>query len=172
MTPQILQGIPSWVKLTFMAPSGTVLLVSSSDGREMYADYLRANALIVSDADTPERALRNLDTVDPHVVVTDFVFRSSSYDGPALLRALRTRVDGATSIIVVSGLARQDDRETARAAGADLYLVKPALPSAVLYEVRRALLLRRSGRRLSWNWRDSASTPARVPVERRQSRAS
>jgi DNA-binding response OmpR family regulator len=154
-----------------MAPSGTVLLVNGFDGREMYADYLRANALLVSDADTPERALRTLESVDPHVVVTDFVFQDSSYDGAGLVRALRTRVDGATSIIVVSGLARQEDREAARAAGADLYLVKPALPSALLYEVRRALLLRRSGRRLSWNWRDTAP-PLRVQTERRQSRAS
>jgi len=149
-----------------------VLLVNSFDGREMYADYLRANALIVSDADSPERALRHLDTIDPHVVVTDLVFLHSSYDGPGFLRTLRTRVDGATSILVVSGLVRQEDRDQARAAGAGLYLVKPALPSAVLYEVRRALLLRRSGRRLSWNWRDVPNEPVRVPLERRQSRVS
>jgi two-component system cell cycle response regulator DivK len=154
-----------------MAPSGTVLLVNSFDGREMYGDYLRSNALIVSDADTPERALRNLDSVDPHVVVTDFVFLHTSYDGPGLLRALRSRVDSATSIVVVSGFVRQEDRESARSAGADLFLVKPVLPSALLYEVRRALLLRRSGRRLSWNWRDAA-TPLRVELERRRSRAS
>jgi len=154
-----------------MAPTGTVLLVNSFDGREMYGDYLRANALIVSDADTPERALRTLDSVDPHVIVTDFVFLQSSYDGPGLLRELRTRVDSATSIVVVSGLVRQEDRAEARAAGADLYLVKPVLPSALLYEVRRALLLRRSGRRLSWNWRDTAR-PLPVKIERRQSRAS
>src|SRR3954451_15942830 len=106
-----------------MAPSGTVLLVNSFDGREMYGDYLRSNALIVSDADTPERALRNLDSVDPHVVVTDFVFLHTSYDGPDLLRALRSRVDSATSIVVVSGFVRQEDRESARSAGADLFLV-------------------------------------------------
>jgi DNA-binding response OmpR family regulator len=169
---QILQVLPISVKLMAMAPSGTVLLVTGLDGRETYADYLRANALIVSDADTPERALRNLDTIDPHVVITDFVFAQSGYDGAGFLRALRQRVDGATSIIVVSAFARQVDRDEAHAAGADLYLVKPALPSAVLYEVRRALLLRRSGRRLSWNWSGMAPAPARVPVERRQSRAS
>ena len=155
-----------------MAPSGTVLLVNSFDGREMYADYLRANALIVSDADTPERALRNLDTVDPHVVVTDIAFPRSAVDGADFVRALRARVDRATSIIVVSGFVRQEDRERARAAGADLYLHKPAQPAAVLYEVRRALILRRSGRRLPWNWRDAPAPPVRVEVDRRQPRAS
>jgi len=155
-----------------MAPSGTVLLVNSFDGREMYADHLRANALIVRDADSPEAALRALDATDPHVVVTDVMFPRSGVDGADFLRALRARVDGATSIIVVSAFVRQEDRDKARAAGADLYLHKPALPAAVLYEVRRALILRRSGRRLPWNWRDTPAAPVRVDVDRRQPRAS
>src|SRR5436305_185690 len=113
-----------------MAPSGTVLVINSFDGREMYADFLRANGLVVAEAAAPEAAFVHLDTVDPHVVVTDFVFVGSSYDGPACLRALRARVDRATSIIVVSGYVRQEDRDQAHASGADLYLVKPALPSA------------------------------------------
>ncbi len=154
-----------------MAPTGTVLLVNSFDGREMYGDYLRANAILVRDADIPEKALDLLDVVDPHVVVTDCVFKGSAYDGAVWLRTLRGRVDGATSIIVVSGFARWDDRDRARGAGADLYLVKPVLPAALLYEVRRALILRRSGRRLPWNWNDVAA-PARIDVERRQPRAS
>ena len=91
-----------------MAPSGTVLLVNSFDGREMYADHLRANALIVRDADSPEAALRALDATDPHVVVTDVMFPRSGVDGADFLRALRARVDGATSIIVVSAFVRQE----------------------------------------------------------------
>jgi len=155
-----------------MAPSGTVLLVNSFDGRDNYADHLRAAGLIVFAADTPEAALTQLDTVDPHVVVTDFVFPRSGFDGASCIRTLRKRIDRATSIIVVSTFARQADREIAQAEGADLYLVKPALPAAVLYEVQRALILRRSGRRLVWNWRAVASVPARAGLERRQSKAS
>jgi two-component system, cell cycle response regulator DivK len=155
-----------------MAPSGTVLVVNGLDGREMYGDFLRANGLVVAEAASPEAAFVHLDTIDPHVVVTDFVFARSAFDGPACLRALRPRVDRATSIIVVSGYARQDDRDRAHGAGADLYLIKPALPTAVLYEVRRALILRRSGRRLGWNWGPRTTAPARVERERRQSRVS
>jgi DNA-binding response OmpR family regulator len=155
-----------------MAPTGTVLLIHSADGRDMYGDYLRANAILVRDADSPEKAFDLLDSVDPHVVITDSVFKSSGYDGLSCLRALRARVDGATSIIVVSALARREDRERAHGAGADLYLVKPVLPAALLYEVRRALILRRSGRRLPWNGNDVRTPPSRIEVERRQSRAS
>jgi hypothetical protein len=49
--------------------------------------------------------------------------------------------------------------------------MKPAVPTAVLFEVQRALILRRSGRRLAWNW---APRPAVAPIsptfERRRAR--
>ena len=64
-----------------MAPSGTVLLVNSFDGREMYADYMRGNALIVRHAESPEAAFGELDAADPHVVVTDIAFPRSAVDG-------------------------------------------------------------------------------------------
>jgi hypothetical protein len=44
----------------------------------------------------------------------------------------------------------------------------PALPSVVLYEAKRALLLRRSGRRLSWNWPKSAAKAAAASDKRRR----
>ena len=155
-----------------MPLSGTVLLVNGYDGRQMYGDHFRAHGLIVADAETPEIAFTQLDAIDPHVVVTDFVFPESAFRGGGCIHALRTRLDPATSIIVVSGFVRQEDREEARAAGADLYMLKPALPSAVLYEVRRALILRRSGRRLAWNWPERSTSAVRVDRDRRQSRAS
>jgi DNA-binding response OmpR family regulator len=151
---------------------GTVLLVNGHDCREMYGDYFRAHGLIVADAATPEIAFRHLDSIDPDVVVTDVVFPESAFRGREFIEALRARIDRATSIIVVSGFVRNEDREEARAVGADLYLLKPALPSAVLFEVRRALILRRSGRRLAWNWPERAASAARVDRDRRQSRAS
>ena len=155
-----------------MPLSGTVLLVDGYDGRAMYGDYFRAHGLSVADAAAPEIAFKHLDSIDPDVVVTDVVFPESAFRGRECVEPLRARLDPATSIIVVSGFARQEDREEARAAGADLYMLKPALPSAVLYEVRRALILRRSGRRLGWNWGPRTTAPARVERERRQSRAS
>ena len=152
-----------------MPLSGTVLLVTGYDGRQMYGDYLRAHELIVADAETPEIAFAHLDAIDPHVVVTDLVFPGSVFESAEVIHALRARLDPATSIVVVSSCRRHEDREDARAAGADLYLLKPALPSALLYEVRRALILQRSGRRLAWNWPAASRAPVRVDIERRQS---
>jgi hypothetical protein len=57
--------------------------------------------------------------------------------------------DHATSIIVASVPERRD---TARRQGADSFLPISGPESDLLYEIHRGLILRRSGRRLPWNW--------------------
>src|SRR5438105_2812662 len=134
-----------------MPGRGSVLVVNSVECREMDAAFLPARTIHVNVAQ-PADALSQLDTAQPDVVVTDTVFRGTDVDGAGLIRELRRRLEGETSIIVVSGRTRREDREQARAAGADCFLLKPVLPNTLLYEVRRALALRRRGRRLPWNW--------------------
>lgn len=113
----------------------------------MYAEYFRAMGLLVSEVARPEDALKRADVISPDVVVAVF----APDNGPSIVGELRRLLDPATSIIVASG---REDRERARDAGADSFLLKSAPPSEVLYEVQRALILRRSGRRLPWNWRE------------------
>jgi len=136
-----------------MDPHGRVLLVTPHDERAMYGEFLRHHHIQVYDFDHPEDALALLDAGTPlDVVVVGFVFIGSNMDGPSVVRAIRARVDEATSIIVVSGFGRRDDGERARAAGADRFLIKPILPRDVLYEVRRALVMRWENRRIDWSW--------------------
>jgi CheY-like chemotaxis protein len=135
-----------------MGADGSTLLVNSYDERGMYGEFLRHHRLVVDDFPRPEEALASLGHHVPDVIVTDFVFVASEMDGPSFIRSLRARLDEATSIVVVSGYCRQEDGERARAAGADLFLIKPVLPRDVLYEVRRALAQRWDGHRLQWNW--------------------
>ena len=133
--------------------AGRVLLVNSFDDRDIYADLLQEHGHTVIQAAIPEQALQLLDERDPpDVIVTDMVFDGSAITGPSFISEIRVRVDEATSIIVLTGYKRAEDRSAARAAAADLFLTKPPAPSAVVFEVHRALILRRSGRRLSWNW--------------------
>ena len=136
-----------------MRSHGRVLLVNSYDERGMYGEFLRHHRLVVDDFARPEEALASLNHHVPDVIVTDFVFTGSEMDGPSFIRSVRARLDEATSIVVVSGYGRQEDGERARAAGADLFLVKPVLPRDVLYDVRRALARRLDGHRLQWNWK-------------------
>src|SRR5947207_3219970 len=72
--------------------------------------------------------------------------------GASMVSELRRRVDDATSIIVVSPDVDREVRDEVHAAGADLLLSRPVRTSDLLFEIRRALILRRSGRRLPWNW--------------------
>ena len=127
---------------------GTVLLLAGVDWSADYADHLRGNGLMVYELHRPEDALRKVETVVPDVIVAV----CSGSDDPAAIRELRNRVDRATSIIAivmasaVSGTST--DASPVLEAGADSVLLMQAPPDEVLYEVQRALILRRSGRRL------------------------
>jgi two-component system, sensor histidine kinase len=152
-----------------MNPHGRVLLVTPYDERGMYGEFLRHHRVQVDDFERPEDALALLDAgASPDVVVVDFVFIGGDMDGPSVVRAIRQRVDEATSIIVVSGFGRREDGERARAAGADRFLIKPILPRDMLYEVRQALVRRLENRRIDWSW-TFARPPLIPPVERRGS---
>ena len=134
---------------------GTVLLLAAVEWSAEYADHLRGNGLMVYELHRPEDALRKVETVVPDVIVAV----CSGSDDPAAIRELRDRVDRATSIIAVV-MASTASRSSAASgtnhadaspvleAGADSVLLMPVPPDEVLYEVQRALILRRSGRRL------------------------
>jgi CheY-like chemotaxis protein len=150
---------------------GTVLFVNGYAGCEVYLDLLRDREHTTLHATRPEDALGLLTSHNPDVVVTDIAFAHSAIDGPAFVRDVRARVDDATSIIVLSRYVRAADREDARAAGADLFLMTPTVPAAVLFEVHRALILRRGGRRLPWNWPRRPASVAGLPFGERRSPA-
>jgi hypothetical protein len=72
-----------------------------------------------------------------------------AHESPSIVPALRGLADHATSIIVASV---PEQRDTMRREGADSFLLNSVPASELLYEIHRALILRRSGRRLPWNW--------------------
>ena len=124
---------------------GTILLLDSERSLLVDVDLLRANALIVYHCHEFANALKQFQHVAPDVVVAVL----SAHDSPSIVPRLRGLVDHATSIIVA---AVPEEREAARKAGADSFLPNSAPPADLLYEINRALILRRSGRRLPWNW--------------------
>ena len=130
----------------------TVLFVDGSEDSRLYIDALSDRGLRVVHTARPEDALHSLGRELPDVVVTNLVFADGAIATAEFIRDLRTRVDAATSIIVLTQYVRLADRESAAAAGADLFLTRSAPPGALVFEVHRALILRRSGRRLAWNW--------------------
>jgi DNA-binding response OmpR family regulator len=122
---------------------GTILLLDSDKSLLADVDLLRANGLTVDHCHEPAHALEQLQRIAPDVVVAVL----AAHDSLSVVPDLRDLADPATSIIVVSVSAQ---REAARKIGADSFLLRPAPPADLLYEIHRALILRRSGRRLPW----------------------
>jgi len=135
----------SGAKIPLHRMRGTVLLLESDRSLLVDVDLLRANELIVHHCRELANALKQFQHAAPDVVVAVL----SGHDTTTIVPGLRGLSDHATSIIVASV---PDEREAARQAGADSFLLNSAPPADLLYEIRRALILRRSGRRLPWNW--------------------
>jgi DNA-binding response OmpR family regulator len=122
---------------------GTVLLLDSGTSLFVDVDLLRANGLTVDHCDEPADALKQFQRIAPDVVVAVL----PAHDSVSIVRDLRDLADPAMSIIVVSGPAQRD---AAYRTGADSFLLSSVMPADLLYEIHRALILRRSGRRLPW----------------------
>ena len=124
---------------------GTVLLLTSEKSFVADADVLRASGLIVYHCFDVADALAQFRHMTPDVIVAVL----PGHEWATILPELRGLADDATSIIVASV---PEERDAARKAGADAFLLTSAPSSDLLYEIHRALILRRSARRLPWNW--------------------
>ena len=123
---------------------GTLLLLDRDQSRPVDVDFLRENGLVVYHCRELADALKQFQRVAPEVIVAVLPAQNS----PSIVPPLRDLADRATSIIVASV---PGDRDAIRRAGADSFLLSSAPPADLLYEIHRALILRRSGRRLPWN---------------------
>ena len=139
------------------------VLVICDDPESLHLEHLRAQSWLVQAVSSPDAAWAAFELNTPDVVIIDAAVGGLGSDEVGrFLAASRFRLDDATSIIV-TGLSDADERQKLRASGADLFLLTPLQPSEIAYEVKRALILRRSGRRLSWNWPASARGEQEAP---------
>jgi DNA-binding response OmpR family regulator len=118
-------------------PLSVLLLEPHDDTREMYQEFLAFEGFVVSCPLTIAGALELAPAVD--VVVTETRIEASG-DGIALVRELRA--SAATEhlpILVVSSRTHPSDVARARAAGCDLFLKKPCLPSDLSSGIRGEL---------------------------------
>lgn len=120
---------------------GTVLVLDSTRIVDIAA--LRETGLVVHQCDTLGDALARLERVAVDVIVA----APAGSEDPAAVRALRGMADYATSIIVVA----VEGNDAAPVSGADARLPRSASTGELLDRVHRALILRRSGRRLPWS---------------------
>jgi two-component system chemotaxis response regulator CheY len=120
-----------------------LLLEPHQDSREMYRVFLEHEGFTVVTPASIDAARAAAPTVDAVVTETDY---ESWGDGLAFMQ--RLRANPATSglpILVVSASVNARDIDRAHAAGCDVFLPKPCVPSAVADGVRRAIARRRFG---------------------------
>jgi two-component system KDP operon response regulator KdpE len=119
-----------------VSPNPTVLIVE--DDRKMtrvFATSLEAEGYQVFDASTGQRALEEVRTRNPDIIVLDLGL--PDVDGLALVPHLRKHT--ASPIIVVSARMQDADKVRALDAGADDYLTKPFSVPELLARLRVGL---------------------------------
>ena len=116
-----------------------VLVVDDyQDAREMYAEYLKASGFRVEEARTGLEAVSKAREVKPDCILMDLSL--PGIDGWEATRQLKA--DHSTChipVVAITGHASELASRDARAAGCAAFVLKPALPDAVVAEVRRAL---------------------------------
>jgi two-component system cell cycle response regulator DivK len=116
-----------------------VLVVDDyQDAREMYAQYLRAAGFRVEEARTGIEAVAKARELQPDCILMDLSL--PGIDGWEATRQLKA--DGTTKhipVVAITGHASELASRDARAAGCASFVLKPALPDAVLGELRKVL---------------------------------
>ena len=116
-----------------------VLVVDDyQDAREMYAEYLKASGFRVAEARNGIEAVAKAQELHPDCILMDLSL--PGIDGWEATRQLKA--DKSTShipVIAITGHTSELASRDAQAAGCTSFVLKPALPDAVIAEVRKAL---------------------------------
>jgi CheY-like chemotaxis protein len=140
---------PAGTRQAFCRRVGPLVLVvdDAPDARALYGEYLEFCGFRVETAADGEEAVSKARAEWPAVILMDLAM--PRLDGWEAIRQLRAdRITADIPIVALSAHAFGDEPDRARAAGADLCLTKPCLPSQV-GRVVRAILLRRDVARSS-----------------------
>lgn len=108
------------------------------DNREMYREFLAFHGMRVLTATNGREALDEAFSHHPDAIVLDLSM--PDIDGWEACRRLKAdeRTKGIP-ILAVSGHALKGAEGAAKAAGCDVYLIKPCLPERVLAEINKML---------------------------------
>lgn len=121
-------------------PSEPLVLVVDDyqDAREMYAEYLKASGFRVEEARTGVEAVAKAREIKPDCILMDLSL--PGIDGWEATRQLKAdRSTNHIPVVAITGHASELASRDARAAGCAAFVLKPALPDAVVAEVRKAL---------------------------------
>lgn len=115
-----------------------LLVDDDQDGREGYAEYLRAKGFQVTECVDAEAALIALAQAAPDVLLLDLQLPGLS--GWDLIREVRASLPHLP-IVAFSACVFPEDRRRAEEAGCSVFLSKPTEPAEVLGELTRLVEL-------------------------------
>ena len=104
----------------------------------MYSEYLKASGFRVAEARTGIEAVSKARELQPDCILMDLSL--PGIDGWEATRQLKA--DQSTTripVVAITGHASELASRDARAAGCHSFVLKPALPDAVVAEVKKAL---------------------------------
>jgi DNA-binding response OmpR family regulator len=118
-----------------MAREAPTVLVVDDDpaARRLVAIWLEERGFAVHDAPDGETGLREAARLNPDIVLLDW--RLPDENGPSLCRRLAESVP-RPAIVMLTGLDDPRDRDAARQAGADDFLVKGLDPDTLARRIR------------------------------------
>jgi CheY-like chemotaxis protein len=116
-----------------------ILIVDDyQDAREMYAEYLKASGFRVAEARTGLEAVAKARELAPDCILMDLSL--PGIDGWEATRQIKAdQKTTAIPVVAITGHASELASRDARAAGCISFVLKPALPDAVVAEVKKAL---------------------------------
>lgn len=114
------------------------------DGREGFAEYLRAFGFEVDECADAESVWPCLARSRPDIVLLDLQLpRLSGWD---LVRQIRSKKEYRDlPVAAFSACAFPDDQQRAAEAGCDVFIAKPAIPADVLAQLNKLLSYRSNG---------------------------
>lgn len=116
------------------------------DGREGFAEYLRAFGFEVDECADAESVWQALARNRPDVVLLDLQLpRLSGWD--LMLQLRRTEQYAHLPVVAFSACAFPEDRRRAAEVGCDVFITKPAVPGDVLAQLKQLLSLARGSRK-------------------------
>ncbi|WP_457681633.1 sigma-54-dependent transcriptional regulator [Thermovibrio sp.] len=115
-----------------------VLVEDEEIQRELLSDILKEKGYSVSSFSTAERALKEVVSTSPHVLITDV--RLPGKDGLTLLREVK-ELSPETEVILITAFSEVEDAVGALKAGAFHYLTKPFNPEVLLSLIEKACQL-------------------------------
>lgn len=124
--------------------TGTLMVVDDMPvSRALLKELLTREGHTVVTAESAAGALRQLEVIEPDVVLTDIVM--PVMDGFALCRAIKSKpTTRLTPVVLVTSLNSRDDRVKGIDAGADDFVSKPFYVEELRARVRSLVRLKRS----------------------------